>query len=86
MHAIYPIRRDATLLISPAASVMLAASLAKSWETPQRDRAEARHHRAAHAGAGPLNGAAKASDALSPTLRNYHNETLGIATGPDGQS
>lgn len=77
MNDIYHRKRHSILLISAAASVLLSSAFAQSGENPQRDRPETSRHRAAHARADRLHGAAKASDVLGMTVKNHQKETLG---------
>ncbi len=71
-------KRKLQIIISAsAASVLAFAALAEHTPDPQTDRPDYARDRMAHPRANRLNGAAKASDVIGMTVKNYQDEKLG---------
>jgi len=65
------------IISASAASVLAFAALAEHTPDPQTDRPDYTRDRMAHPRADRLNGAAKASDLIGMTVKNYQDEKLG---------
>jgi len=71
-------RRKLQIIISAsAASVLAFAALAQDTPNPKTDRPDYTRQRLARPQADRLNGAAKASDLIGMTVKNYQDEKLG---------
>ena len=71
-------KRKLQMIISAsAASVLAFAALAQDTPNPKTDRPDYTRQRMAHPRADRLNGAAKASDIIGMTVKNYQDERLG---------
>ena len=65
------------IISASAASLLALSALAQDKSNPKPDQPDPARQRAAHARADRLNGAAKASDLIGMTVKNYQNEKLG---------
>ncbi len=71
-------RKLLTIISASAASVLAMSALAQDTSNPKPDRPDHAGDRMGHARSPDrLNGAAKASDVIGMTVKNYQNETLG---------
>jgi len=71
-------KRKLQIIISAsAASVLAFSALAQDTSNPKTDRRDYTRQRMAHSRADRLNDAAKASDLIGMTVKNYQNEKLG---------
>jgi hyperosmotically inducible periplasmic protein len=71
-------KRKLQIIISAsAASVLAFSALAQDTSNPKTDRPDYTRQRMAHPRADRLNGAAKASDVIGMTVKNYQDEKLG---------
>lgn len=70
-------KRILRTFIGAAASALVASAFAQSTESPQSGRLDSPRHRLVQPGEGRLHGAAKASDVIGMTVKNYQDETLG---------
>jgi sporulation protein YlmC with PRC-barrel domain len=65
------------IISASAASVLACSALAQDNPPPNTDRPDYTHDRMAHPRAERLNSAAKASDVIGMTVKNYQDEKLG---------
>jgi sporulation protein YlmC with PRC-barrel domain len=71
-------KRKLQIIISAsAASVLAFSALAQDTSNPKTNRPDYTRQRMAHSRADRLNGAAKASDVIGMTVKNYQDEKLG---------
>jgi sporulation protein YlmC with PRC-barrel domain len=70
-------RKIQMIISASAASVLAFSALAQDTPHPKRDRSDDTRQRVAHSPADRLNGAAKASDVIGMTVKNYQDEKLG---------
>ena len=66
-----------TIISASAASLLAFAALAQDQSNPQRIQTDYAHQHMAQPPADRLNGAAKASDLIGMTVKNYQDEKLG---------
>ena len=65
------------IISASAASLLALSALAQDKSNPKPDQPDPARQRAAHARADRLNGAAKASDLIGMSVKNYQDEKLG---------
>jgi len=70
-------KRKMQIIVSASASVLAFAALAQDPANPKTDSLDYSWHRMAHPRGDRLNGAAKASDLIGMTVKNYQDEKLG---------
>ena len=70
-------RKFQIIISASAASVLVFSALAQDTSNPKTERPDYTRQRMAHPRADRLNGAAKASDVIGMTVKNYQDEKLG---------